>query len=268
MDEDIIVKDQDKIVDNDNPDKNQVIVPDKSVPDNDKGGMVKIGDKEYSVSDVESWQKDSENKSNWQKELTQKSQRVSDESKELERFRAMRDFIDNPDNKDKADKIDKIVKDELKELPPENEFESEETKALREKLNTLESQVKNIQDDGYKRNLVNIQREIDTEKKQIKTDFPDLADEELDMIEAMTIKEQTQSEEIIKLSEVAKKYIDFSNKKKEGIIKSYLDGKEEDAEKFTENGSIPPPPKERKVSLDDGTAQKEFAKTIAGLTKD
>ena len=260
--EDIVVEDQDGV---DNP-----IIEDKdneSVEDG-KVGMVKIGDKEYSASEVEEWRKDSENKSNWQKEYTQKSQKLSEESKELERIKAMKNFLDDPDNKDKAEKIQRIARGELEELPPEDEFESDETKALREKLTALESQVKNIQDNSKQQTLTNIQREIDNEKKQVKVDFPALDEEEIDMIEAMTIKAQNSSDDIVKISDIAKKYVEASNKRKEGIIKSYLNSKEEDANNFTEHGSMPAPQKGRKISLDDDSAQKEFAKTLKGLTAD
>jgi hypothetical protein len=54
---------------------------------------IKLDDGEYSLDEVRTWKKDTENKSHWQKEYTQRDMSLAEQRKEVEQLYQLKDFF-------------------------------------------------------------------------------------------------------------------------------------------------------------------------------
>ena len=257
--EDIIKKDQEPEKEVETPKKEQIETPEKEtvVEDNKKVETIKIGDRDVPLSEVQEWETDSKNKTDWQKSNTEKAQKIAEDGKALERYKAMAQFVDDPVNKEKTEAIQKIVDGVEAELPPEDEFEDEAVKALRAENAEMKQAIKDINEKMSSKGQDDMVKDIEREEKAVRETHKDLTDSDID-----TIYSIAKGNDGASLIETADKYVEMLKGKSEASIKAYLDGKEEDGKKFLEGGGSPPTPKTGKTSLSDGTARNEFAASL------
>lgn len=194
-----------------------------------------------------------------EKDYTQKAQKLSEESKELDRLRAMAKYIDDPANADSVAKIQKLVAGEEPQPSAalEDEYEDESVKALRLKLEETQKTVADMQKTSLERDEIATKREIASEVQAVKGKYKHLGDEDIDTIMAVSI-----ANDGVGLMEVADKYAKKIEADKKAAVKAYLEARDDDKNNFLEAGNAPPPVVDRKLSLTDGSAAKAFAKTL------
>ncbi|MDP2363606.1 MAG: hypothetical protein Q8M94_07540 [Ignavibacteria bacterium] len=213
--------------------------------------MVEIEGEKVPISQISEWRKDFENKSKWQKELTQKGQKISEDARLIERLKPMATYLDDPANVEKAKKIQSIVEgiEEAKqELPPVDEFEEPAITALRKRYDAeiakLNKVVATIQRGSSDKEMADTLREIAQEEKEVKAKYKDLTEADIDFIGK--ISQSSGGENLVKVADTYVKHLQGRDK---STIKAYLEGKEKDKRSFTETGGLPPAPPERRLSL-------------------
>lgn len=116
-------------------------------------GVYVIDGKEYSVEDIQNWKQDSENRHEWQKSNTQKSQELSDSRKALQAkldkwksveddgdlMDALRDYLgDSAESHPIFSKEELVASDESEEPTETKEPEGDEATTLKSRLEELE----------------------------------------------------------------------------------------------------------------------------------
>lgn len=234
---------------------------------------VEIEGEKVPISQVSEWRKDSANKSNWQKKLTQESQELAKDAKLIERLRPMADYLDDPTNEKKVARIQAIIdgiEEAKEELPEEEGFEDPAIAKLRKKYDAeiakLNKAMATVQRGSSDKEMADALREIAQEEKEVRLKYKDLTDKDIDNIGK--IATASGGENLVK---VADGYVEHLKGRDKATIKAYLEAKEEAGKKFTETGSLPPPPPERKLSLyGEGKAspRKALEETLKRLNKE
>lgn len=213
--------------------------------------MVEIEGKKMPLSQIQEALKDSENKSKWQRELTQKGQSIADDTKLIERLKPMAAFLDDPANEEKRKKIEAIaegIEEAREELPPEDELEDPAIAKLRKKydiaLAKIDKTLTTIQRGSSEKELADTAREVAQERKEVKVKYKDLDESELAFIEEIALGRQGEN-----LVKVADEYVKYLQGRDKNTIKTYLEDKEKDGKKFAEIGGLPSASPERKLSL-------------------
>lgn len=196
------------------------------------------------------------------KDYTQKTQKLAEDTKSLERLQSMADFIDSPDNKAKAERILKIVRGEEEALPPENEDEDPAITKMRDRLAVTEKKLEGFLSDSNEKSHAATLKEIAAEAKEVKAKYPDLDKDDMEFIYA--IAEGKPDEHLLKSAE---RYVTKLAGRDKNTIKSYLESKEKDKKNFVEGKALSAPPADRKISLNDGSAQKAFTETLTEAMK-
>ncbi len=231
-----------KVVEQLGPDGKTVIPEEK---------MVEIEGKKMPLSQIQDALKDSENKSKWQKELTQRGQSITDDTKLIERLKPMADFLDDPANTEESKRIQGIakgIKEAKEELLEEGDFEDPAVAKLRERYDTalakIDKTLTAMQRGSSDKEMADTLREIAQEEKEVKGKYKDLSETEIDFIGK--IATASGGENLVK---VADEYVKYLRGRDKNTIKAYLEGKEKDGEKFTETGGLPSASPERKLKL-------------------
>ncbi len=106
--------------------------------DNEQTYGFEIDGKEYSISDVEQWKKDSDNRNDWQKSNTEKAQQIAGVGKFLKKFNEdkelqshIKDYFDNDKEFDSYGLNSNFIE-------PEETVEQVENNPYEERLNKLE----------------------------------------------------------------------------------------------------------------------------------
>ena len=131
-----------------------------------------VNDKEYSLDDINRWRKDSENRHDWQKSNTEKSQSVSDERKalnaDIEKWKTVKDNDDLMD----------AIKDYLGEDAESHPLFMEPSKVSESQEEPTDGSVSEVQQLRQEMSQMKAKMEVDQDIQKLQQEHPELRNNE------------------------------------------------------------------------------------------
>ena len=241
-------------------------------PEDAKEATVEIDGKKVPVSQVQEAMEALENKGKWQKELTQKGQKIAEDAKIVEQFKPYSDWSKLPENAEKVTEIQDIldrkeeIKEETKEALAEVELDSPAVAKILKKYDTTMA--------GFQKTIVAMQqgilqkqddanvRAVEKEVEDVKLKYKNLTEKDIDKI----VKLAANGENLVT---IADEYVADLEEFKTRSVTEYLQKKEKDNGNFVETGpaGTSPEVKTKLYGNDKTSSRSAFAKDIKRMNR-
>ena len=137
-----------------------------------KDEIFTIDDKEYSLDDISRWRKDSENRHEWQKSNTEKSQSISDERKalnaEIEKWKTVKD----------NDDLMEAIKDYLGEDAESHPLFMESSKVSESQEEPTDGSVSEVEQLRQEMSQMKAKMEVEQDIQKLQQEHPELRNNE------------------------------------------------------------------------------------------